>query len=248
MAPYQEKQDQEKKAFGVEEIEEACPIMAACSALSERWTLQIVREMFMGATRFSEFETYLPKMSPTLLSKRLRSLEEQGIVLKKKLSGKKGYEYRLTPQGQALKPVLTEMGRWGMGWVFDTMDQYELDAAVLVRDFAVAMKLDELPSGDATIQFIVTGEDAAIRRYVTVRDGSAEVCNQDLGHEADVYLTADLKTYGRIWYGEVTVADAVEKGILKVVGNRAYTDCVSRWLGTSQFSSYNRNANTESGA
>lgn len=233
---------QEDGTFGVEEIEEACPIMAACSALSERWTMQIVREMFMGATRFSEFETYLPKLSPTLLSKRLRSLEEQGIIMKKKLAGKKGYEYRLTPQGQSLRPVLTELGRWGMSWVFGSMEQYELDAAVLVRDFAVAMRPEEMPSGNASIQFIFTGEDEAVRRYVLVRDGNTEVCNQDLGHEADVYLTGDLRTYGRIWYGEVTVVDAVDRGMLKVVGNSAYTSCISRWLGTSQFAGMNPNA------
>lgn len=149
MAPHKR-----NKGFGVDEYEEACPIMAASSVLSERWTLQIVREMFMGASRFSDFETYLPRMSPTLLSKRLRSLEELGIILKKPLPGKKGYEYRLTPQGQALRPVLVELGRWGMRWVFDSMEQYELDAAVMVRDFAVAIKTEELPSGDAVFQFI----------------------------------------------------------------------------------------------
>ena len=61
---------------------EACPISKAASVLCERWTLQIIREMFMGATRFSEFQRYLPRMSPTLLSKRLKELEEENRRLK----------------------------------------------------------------------------------------------------------------------------------------------------------------------
>lgn len=72
-----------------------------------------------------------------------------------------------------------------------------------------------------------------------VRDGSTEVCNQDIGYEADVYFTADLTTYGKIWYGELSLTQAIERGLLKMVGNRAYTNCASRWMGTSQFAAYN---------
>ena len=88
---------------------EACPISKAASALCERWTLQIIREMFMGATRFSEFQKYLPRLSPTLLNSRLQTLEAQGIILRKRIPEKKGFEYQLTPAGNALKPVLGEL-------------------------------------------------------------------------------------------------------------------------------------------
>ena len=64
---------------------EACPISKAASLLCERWTLQIIREMLMGATRFSEFQKYLPKMSPTLLNSRLRSLEAHGLIVRKRI-------------------------------------------------------------------------------------------------------------------------------------------------------------------
>jgi len=66
------------------DYEEACPVSRAASVLCERWTLQIIREMLMGATRFSEFRQYLPRMSPTLLNTRLKSLEEAGIIARGK--------------------------------------------------------------------------------------------------------------------------------------------------------------------
>ena len=101
---------------------EACPISKAASVLCERWTLQIIREMFMGATRFSEFQKFLPRMSPALLNSRLRTLEARGIILRKRIAEKKGYEYQLTPAGNALKPLMGEFGKWGMNWVFLSME------------------------------------------------------------------------------------------------------------------------------
>jgi DNA-binding HxlR family transcriptional regulator len=63
---------------------EACPISMAASVLCERWTLQIVREMFFGSTRYSEIQKFIPNISPSLLRNRLRFLEDQGLVVRKR--------------------------------------------------------------------------------------------------------------------------------------------------------------------
>ena len=219
---------------------EACPISKAASVLCERWTLQIIREMFMGATRFSEFQKYLPRMSPTLLNSRLQTLEAQGIILRKRVPEKKGFEYQLTPAGNALKPVLGELGKWGMNWVFDSMEGDQLNIAVIVRDFAFAMDTQQLPSGQSVIQFNVQSESEAARKFIMVRDGAAQSCDDNLGSEVDVYLSADLKILYQIWYGEVGVTAACEKKLLKVVGPPVYTSSINKWLRTSQFAQHNR--------
>ncbi len=219
---------------------EACPISKAASVLCERWTLQIIREMFMGATRFSEFQKYLPRMSPTLLNSRLQTLEAQGIILRKRVPEKKGFEYQLTPAGNALKPVLGELGKWGMNWVFDSMEGDQLNIAVIVRDFAFAMDTQQLPSGQSVIQFNVQSESEAARKFIMVRDGAAQSCDDNLGSEVDVYLSADLKILYQIWYGEVGVTAACEKKLLKVVGPPVYTNSINKWLRTSQFAQHNR--------
>jgi len=121
------------------DFEEACPVSKAASVLCERWTLQIIREMLLGATRFSEFQKYLPRMSPTLLNTRLRTLEEQGIIIRKKVPDKKGCEYQLTPSGLELKSVIKEMGKWGMHWVFESMDAEQLNLSSIIRGYAVAL-------------------------------------------------------------------------------------------------------------
>ncbi len=222
------------------DYEEACPVSKAASVLCERWTLQIIREMLLGATRFSEFQKYLPKMSPTLLNTRLRALEQQGIIIRKKVPEKKGHEYQLTPSGLALKPVLVEMGKWGMLWAYESMDADQLNVSAIVRDFSVALHIDQLPQGDTTIQFTVTGESELMKKYILVRHGSVQVCEENIGNDVDIYLSADLKTLGKIWYGEISVLSACEKDLLKVVGSPFYVKHLSKWLGTSQFAPFNK--------
>jgi len=220
---------------------EACPIAKAASILCERWTLQIIREMMMGATRFSEFQRYLPRMSPTLLNSRLRTLEEQGIILRKRTPEKKGFEYQLTPAGNALKPVLGEIGKWGMSWVFQSMEGDQLNISVIVRDFAFALDAQQLPSGGGVIQFAVQSDQEQARKFIVVRSGNTQVCEDNLGNEVDVYLSAELKTLYQVWYGEIGVDAACRQGLLKAVGPPVYTRNLSRWLRTSQFAQYNRN-------
>ena len=222
------------------DYEEACPISKATSVLCERWTLQIIREMVLGATRFSEFQKYLPKLSPTLLNSRLRMLEEEGIILKKKVPEKKSYEYQLTPAGIALKPVLSELGKWGMQWVFEGMSDEQLNISTIVRDFAVALDTSQLPSGDTTIQFSISNAESVVKKYVLARDGKTQVCEDNIGLEVDVYLTAALKTFYEIWFGEISLNTACEKEMLKVIGAQVYIRNLSKWLRTSQFASYNK--------
>jgi DNA-binding HxlR family transcriptional regulator len=98
---------------------EACPISMAASVICERWTLQIIRELFFGSTRYSEIQKHIPNISPSLLRNRLRFLEEQDLILRKRAAGANRMEYHLTPSGKALAPVLAEMGKWGMCWARD---------------------------------------------------------------------------------------------------------------------------------
>ena len=230
------------------DYEEVCPVSKAASVLCERWTLQIIREMFFGVSRFNEFRQYLPRMSPTLLNTRLRTLEQQGIIIRRKVPEKRSYEYQLTPAGQALKPLLAEFGKWGMSWVFDRMNEKQLNASTLVRDFAAALQVDKLPAGDATFQFAITMDGQVVRKYILLRDGKAQVCDDNIGYDVDVYLAADIATLAAIWFGERSIATFRKQGLLKVMGTTYYVNTISKWLGTSQFATYNRHSDRATAA
>ncbi len=216
---------------------EACPISMASSVLCERWTLQIVRELFLGSTRYSEIHKFIPNISPSLLRNRLRFLEAEGVILRKKAAGQGRYEYYLTPAGKALGPVLTELGRWGMHHASSGMTDKQNTAAGLVRDLASAIDIDQLPSGDTIIQINLTDVEDKSRRYINISEGVAQDCSQDLGFEVDVYISSTLNVMTRIWYGELDIHKAIDSGALKIVAPPHYLKNLSRWLGISTFTS-----------
>lgn len=213
---------------------EACPISMATSVLCERWTLQIIRELLFGATRYSEIQKFIPNISPSLLRNRLRYLEQQGVVIRTSV-GSGRPEYHLTPAGKALAPVLTEMGKWGMRWAREGMTEKQNTAAGLLRDLAGAIVLDELPSGDTIIQITLTDVEGSPRQFINIQGGTVQACDQDLGFDVTVYITSTLATMTRIWYGEVPVQKAIDRDEMKVVAPPVYARNISRWLGTSTF-------------
>ena len=182
------------------EYGEACPIGRATEVLCERWTLQIICEMFLGASRFSEFQRVLPKISPSLLNSRLRMLGDNGIIIRKRIPEKRGYEYHLTPAGKSLQPVLTVLGNWGMTWVFDSMNDEQTDVTVLVHDIAALIDADQLPDCDTVLRFTFTDIEENPQQFVLIQDGKQESCNENPGYEVDDYFRCTLRTLSEIWW------------------------------------------------
>ncbi len=218
---------------------EACPISMATSVLCERWTLQIVREMFFGSTKYSEIQKFIPNISPSLLRDRLRFLEEQGLVMRKCAERANRYEYFLTPSGKALAPVLAEMGKWGMRHANEGMTDKVNTASGLVRDFAGRLDVDELPSGNTSIQFNFSDVTESPTRYIHVRDDEVQVCDTDLGFETTVYITSTLDLMTRIWYGEIDMGNAMKNGRMKASAAPVYLRHITRWLRISSFTTDN---------
>ncbi len=214
---------------------EACPISMATSVLCEKWTLQIVRELFFGSTRYSEIQKYIPNLSPTLLRTRLRFLEEQGIILRRQSAAGGRPEYHLTPSGKALAPILTELGRWGMRHAAEGMTDKHNTLAGLIRDFTGGLNTDALPSGDTVIQLKFTDIEGQPKRFIYVRDGIVQECAQDLGFDVDVYITSTVRTLTKVWYGELGIQRAIDEGLVKIVAPPVYLRSLPSWLGISSF-------------
>src|SRR4051812_32841622 len=98
----------------VRTYDDSCGIARALDAVGERWALLVIRELVLGPKRFGQLRRGLPGVSPNVLSQRLRELEDAGIVRKHELDPPASVlVYELTPRGEALEPVLHELGRWG---------------------------------------------------------------------------------------------------------------------------------------
>ena len=218
---------------------EACPISMAASVICERWTLQIVRELYFGSPRYSEIQKFMPNISPSLLRNRLRFLEEQGVIFRKKSTSGNRYEYHLTPAGKSLAPVLTEMGKWGMRWASDCMTDKQNTASGVVRDLAGGINVDELPSGNTVIQLLFDEGGEQATGYIHVQNGDVRVCDTDLGFDTDVLIRSTIQTMTKVWYGELGINAAIDAGQVRVDAAPVYTRHVSRWLGISTFTTEN---------
>src|SRR4029077_4514089 len=112
-----------------------CPVAMASEILCTRWTLVLLRELVAGSARFSYWRCGVPRVSRALLSKRLKDLEEAGIVARKAVQDDPGvFEYQLTRAGQELKAVVEIVGNWGQRWIESSLSLKNLDPSLLMWD------------------------------------------------------------------------------------------------------------------
>ena len=103
--------------MGWDEVADSvCPIARSQAVLGDRWTMLLIRELFLGTRRFDAFQAQTG-MSSHLLSQRLKRLEQGGIVERQQYQARPPrYEYRLTAKGKDLHSVLLALRAWGMRW------------------------------------------------------------------------------------------------------------------------------------
>src|SRR5207237_657443 len=108
-----------------------CPVAKAMELLDERWTLLVMREVLAGSERFNEIRRGVPRMSPTLLSKRLDQLVRAGVVARAGAGGER--RYTPTVAGLELRPIVEAIGAWGVRWIGELGDR-DLDPKLLMWD------------------------------------------------------------------------------------------------------------------
>lgn len=91
-----------------------CPIAGCLDLLGDRWTLLVIRDLCRGLQRYGEFAASPEGIPTNILAERLVRLEKSGLITSEAYQKNPvRYAYRLTPKGQALKPVLAALGQWG---------------------------------------------------------------------------------------------------------------------------------------
>ncbi len=213
-----------------------CPVAMAAEILCSRWTMVLMRELIAGSTRFNDLRRGVPKMSPSLLSQRLKELEVSGIVARRALPAERGaYEYVLTDAGRDLRPVVEAMGFWGQKWVESQASLKNLDPSLLMWDMRRNLDPTPLPDQRVVIQFLYPELSTPKRHWwlVVEPQGEVDLCGVDPGFDVDLYVSTDLRTMTAIWMGLTTVREARDR--LELTGNRQVADNMQTWLGLSPF-------------
>lgn len=215
-----------------------CPVAKAMELLDERWTLLVLREMLAGSTHFNDLRRGNPKMSPTLLSKRLRTLERAGVIRRSVEGGRTSYT--LTDCGEELRGVVESLGAWGMRWIGE-LGEEDLDPHLLMWDMRRTVPVDAWPPGRTVVAFeLLDVAPKAARWWLCVSGGEADVCDDDPGFDVTVTVAAELRTLVGIWRGDVSWGQAVKDGLVELAGSSTAVRSVPGWLGQMQLASVPR--------
>ena len=202
---------------------DACGIPRALDRVGERWALLIVRELVLGPKRFTDLKTGLPNASPNVLSQRLRELEQDGVVRRRKLPPPAAARvYELTDWGLELEPVLSALGRWGArAPLGPPEDGMSLDAHIL----SLRTLFDPELAADVSVRLDLRLGDQRFRAEVS--DGRLEI-EPGEARDPDAVVDTDAGTLLAVAHGRRELKAALRVKELEIEGDRG---AVERFLG-----------------
>ena len=213
-----------------------CTVARGADVFCERWTPLVIRELLCGSRRFNDLRRGVPRMSTSLLTQRLRHLEEVGIV--RRDAAGKVWEYGLTPAGEELRPIVMALGHWGARWVGGRLHDHELDAGLLMWDVRRSVRIEEFPPTAVIIHFRFRDARVGERVYwLVVEGGAADLCRDDPGRELTLVVDCTVRALTEVWAGERTPQEVLRSQDLRVEGAARDAQRLWRWLGTSAFAS-----------
>lgn len=211
-----------------------CPIAQALEVLAERWTLLVIRELLTGSHRFGEIQRGVPLMSRTLLSQRLKTLQEQGLVLRTERGGAPHYE--VTEAGEALRDIIMGLGVWGRSFAKAGIPDHQLDPKLLMWDMHRRLNLSAFPPGRTVLLFRFADAAAGERRFwLHVEAGEVDVCYTALGFDVDLTVDTDVRTLTEVWMGYLPLAKALSARRITLDGPVALRRGFPSWLALNIF-------------
>jgi DNA-binding HxlR family transcriptional regulator len=198
-------------------FEQYCPVAHALGLVGDRWSLLIVRDLLNGAKRYTDLLAGLPGIGTNILAARLRALEDAGIVAKRRLPPPAASTvYDLTDYGAELREVFFALARWGArslgppGAGDELYPEWGLNAAA-------ALFAPEEARGIEDTYVLKIGDDTFT---VRVEEGQMHA-ELGEGEGADVVIETDMKGFFDLASGDVMPGMALERGLVKVEGDRA---------------------------
>lgn len=214
-----------------------CPVSLAAEVLAERWTPLVIRELLMGSVRFNDLQRGVPRMSSSLLARRLKQLQHAGII-ERRGGARAGSEYHLTAAGRELFPIIEKMGLWAQRWLrHELVDVANLDPDLLMWDIRRTVVNHPPPDrGRYVAQFQLSGVPASRRRYWLVFEhGAVDLCYKHPGFEIDLFVEAGLRVLTEIWLGHTTIDRARGEDRLRLDGSRRDIAAFRSWFALSPF-------------
>jgi DNA-binding HxlR family transcriptional regulator len=210
-----------------------CPIARGSEIFAERWTPLIIRNLYLGCGSFSEILEGAPGLSRTLLSQRLKQLEQLGVVESTRKEDGRGHHYELTPAGHDLFAVCQSLGEWGARWL--EIAPEHLDPFVALWSMCNALRRDQLPDRRVVIRFEFTGRGRHERYWLLIERGDTEICKTSPGLDEDLCITAEAEAFVKWHAGQLSWAQATREGRIKLDGPGSLVRAFPTWNARSMF-------------
>lgn len=211
-----------------------CPVAKAAELFCERWTPLILRDLACGASRFSELQRGVPLASPTLLSRRLKELEAEGVIERRRSQSGRSWTYHLTAAGREFIPIIEALGIWGQRWARRELARSEIDLGLLLWALQRSVRPEAFGGRRAVVRLELADQPAKKRSWWFLSENDrTELCLEDPGFETDLYLTTTLPDLIYLWRGDLTLSRALEQGRLEAHGSAFARRALPRWFGVS---------------
>lgn len=204
-----------------------CPVAKGAELLGDRWCLLIVRELLYGPQRFTDIERGLPRISRSVLTQRLKSLREQGIIEQSSDGDRPGY--RFTQAGEELRPVLSAIGDWAAKWIMVDPEPSELDLELLTLWLSRHVDRDALPKRRIVVEFrFVNG--GMKRTWLLLERHEVSMCLQYPGFPLDLVISTSTADLYRVYIGRTTLAEELRAGRIDIEGTPRLRTAFTRWM------------------
>jgi DNA-binding HxlR family transcriptional regulator len=199
-----------------ESYEQGCPVAVALDLIGDRWTLLLLRDLTHAPLRFVDLQHVNPKISPNLLTKRLRSLQAAGIIRRRELPPPAAATvYELDPRArEMLLPVLNGLGRFG-AYLFETAPAGPTEALLEQMRRNGHWVLAKGVDFEATYRFRFDPHDIGLTVGPTVFEPSAAPPDRP-----DATISSDPVTFTNLFNAGLTLHDAEASGRLRIDGDR----------------------------
>lgn len=209
-----------------------CPIAKAAEIFCARWTALILRDLACGAARFSELRRGVPLASPSLISARLKELEAEGIVGRRRDESSNTWYYHLTEAGEEFVPILLALGIWGQRWTRRDLPEAEMDLGLILWVMERQANPAALGAGRNAVELRLSDQPEEGRRWWFLNEaGKCTLCMQEPGVEVVLFLRTDLPTLIRIWRGDTGFEAAIAEGLFEAHGSKRAVAALQDWFG-----------------
>jgi DNA-binding HxlR family transcriptional regulator len=211
-----------------------CSLAMSAEFLCSRWTMLILRELLFKSSSFNDIARGVPRMSRTLLSKRLKELIEIGVVKRTAVDTGNQADYTLTEAGDALGNVVFSMAKWGQEWLNIEPSVKDVDADLLMWDIRRNVTPISILPKSFVVHFLLTDvPKKKSDRWLVFSKEQVDLCYVDHNFDVDVQIEVSAKTLAKIWMGWASFEEAVLSKQIVLRGPEKFTKIALEWLGRS---------------